>query len=245
MRLSNWLTYLTLAVPFGIPIAANAAGDPICNFKRDGFGCIPCEGFSQAVYRDFPRANCISCSAVCFGYGKVSASDTPLDAKSFVQSESVGVAVETVKDPFAFAGLNDSARLDTAALFDKKALSAMAQVNPSAAGLLYTVESNRRAPIDLASGVAFSQMVDTNQTFTLPLNGAPADDVLKSMVPTPEGLGLRVEWRIVESVDGRASGTISSQIVDKENRVVRAAYPAIKLEFLTRPTVRLVSWATE
>jgi hypothetical protein len=242
MRLMKFFTFLITSV-FSVLSSniATASGDPACEYQRKYSKCVGCGLISQAFFVD-TTGKCIACSGYCIGWSRP---DVPVNesksAKAITSAEPRAIFVVDEQRPPS--DLNTKTRASKPRLFSDKVLLDIAAVNPEVASILHSIDVTPSVKVDLATGTAFSSALTTRESFVLTLAKADQAAIKAREQKISEDEAVRVEWRILESADGLASGLVTSHLLDKDERILKTAYPAVRLEFATGKNFRLLSWS--
>lgn len=242
MRLIK-LSLLFVVSVFSMLLAdfAVAAGDPLCTYARSGFKCGNCVEISHAFFRD-RDGSCVACSQICGGIlrpASTSDNEKSLTTRASVEPVASFVIDESVRE----SDLNPKNYSNRARVFSDQTLRDISAVNPQVARILHSIDTTPLAKVDLGNGTAYSSSIATRESFGLTLQMAHLDAIAAHEKKIGDDEGVRVEWRILESADGLASGVVTSHLLDKNERILKTLYPAVRLEFATGAKFRLLSWS--
>jgi hypothetical protein len=241
MRLMKFFIVLVASV-FSMLLsnAATAAGDPLCTYARYGFRCGNCDEIQRAFFRD-KDGSCVACSQICGGIARPAPASG--DSKSATTPTNDSTISFVVDDRSRETDFNPKKYSTRPRVFSDQTLREIAAVNPQAARILHSIDTTPLAKVDLANGTAFSSSIATRESFGLMLQKGSTEAVSAIEQKIGEDEGVRVEWRILESADGLASGVVTSHLLDKSERILKTVYPAVRLEFATGKNFRLLSWS--
>jgi hypothetical protein len=160
-----------------------------------------------------------------------------------MQLSHVATAGFVADSPSSVPNSNTKNRAAKPRIFSDKTLLELAAVNPEVASTLHSIDTTWQGKVDLAKGTVFSNALTTRESFALTLANADNTAVKARERKIGDDEGVRVEWLILESADGLASGVMTSHLLGNNERIIKAVYPAVRLEFATGKNFRLLSWS--
>jgi hypothetical protein len=220
----------------------------LCTYVRNAFTqkCESCESvWRQAFTKDGPYCN--ACSGFCRNLRVAGSTKSSLVADS-QQTATVSDEIET----FEIVDLQErNDRLlrvaDTSGeIFTATVLRKVAETNPDAAYILMQLNPDAKRLVDLRSGSTNSSGLATKRTIELMMESTHDNSAIEaSVLPLASNEYVRSEWRVMDSIHGRAYGLISSSVLTTDGQFLREAFPTIRFELNVEHGLRLVDWSVE